>query len=191
MKVLCIAQEFIERSTDIASLDVLIAEFEQALERLGFRYFACGCHVDPLHPGKSVMALNYPHHWVETYSERQLHRIDPVFICADRMFRAFHWDDARFLSGTTLEQRAMLEEAAQHGIAHGFTIPIHPPLGSTLGGSCSLIPDSQHVHPHCYLAADAMAVHFFESAAELSIFWREPRDPSPVSKEVGERRSQK
>lgn len=165
VNVLDIAQGFIERSTDASSMDALITSFEQALARLGFRYFACGCHVDPLHPRKPLMALNYPHDWVEMYSERQLHRIDPVFIHADSMFRPFHWGDAQFLSGTTPEQRAMLEEAAQHGIARGFTIPIHPSLGSTLGGSCSLIPDSPNLHSHCYLAAQAMAAHFFDAAA--------------------------
>lgn len=165
VKVLDIAQGFIERSAGISCLDVLVAEFRQALEELGFRYFACGCHVDPLHPRKSVMALNYPLDWVEQYSERQLHRIDPVFIRADRMLRPFHWDDAQFLSGTTPEQRAMLEEAALHGIAHGFTIPIHPSPGSTLGGSCSLIPDAPYLQPHRYLAAQVMAAHLFESAA--------------------------
>lgn len=159
------AQGFIERSTGTSRLDVLIAAFQQALEQIGFRYFACGSHVDPLNPQQAVMALNYPHGWLEMYSERQLHRIDPVFIRADRTFRPFHWDDVQFLAGTTLEQHAMLEEAAQHGIAHGFTIPIHPQPGSTLGGSCSLIPDSPDLHPNSYLAAQAMAGHFFESAA--------------------------
>lgn len=168
MNALDTAQEFIERCRSALLLDELTGAFQTALGQLGFRYYACGAHVDPLNPRQAVMVLNYPKPWVEVYSERQLHCIDPVFLYANRALQPFFWDDAQFLARTSEMQRRMLGEATHHGIAHGYTIPIHAPPGTWLvRGSCSLVPDSTSLHVHCYLAAQLMGGYLFETAAHL------------------------
>ncbi len=154
-----IAQHFIEQFERSVPLERLKDAFEKATQDLGFRYFACGSHVDPLNPPPgAVMYLTYPQQWVQHFSETRCHIVDPVFRHASRTMRPFSWDDGRFLSGLTDIQQQILAEAGTRGVAHGYTVPIHHP--HTLPGSCSVIPDSnaltsQHYHA-VYLIASFM-----------------------------------
>ncbi|HEY6642878.1 helix-turn-helix transcriptional regulator [Povalibacter sp.] len=150
-----------ERSTRIADLAF---RFQNALEDLGFRYYACSSHVDPLRPDDGIMVLNYPPTWVEWYSEQQLHLIDPVFRCADRTRRPFYWDDPLFRKAMSARQHKMQVSAQQFGVAHGFTIPIHGPRGTA---SCSVVPDSPKMDRRRYLAVEIMCVHLFNRIEHL------------------------
>lgn len=168
MNALDTAQCFIEHCRRTQRMEELMRAFQSSLEQLGFRYFACGSHVDPLNPHHAVMVFNYPRCWIEAYSERQLHCIDPVLLRADRAIQPFRWDDADFLAGMSDTQRDILTEARRFGVENGYTIPIHSPPASGLArGSCSLVPDSPMLHGHCYFAAQLMAGYLFESAARL------------------------
>src|SRR4051812_46501210 len=86
------ANAFVDSARSSIDLPSLSASFQRSLESIGFRYFACGSHVDPLHPERAIMLLNYPREWVELYSERKLHCLDPVFLFSDRMGVPFLWD---------------------------------------------------------------------------------------------------
>src|SRR5689334_7470644 len=69
-----IAQSFIEQFERSVPLQDLKAAFDRATQELGFRYFACGSHVDPLHPPPgAVMYLTYPKEWVQHFSETRCH----------------------------------------------------------------------------------------------------------------------
>jgi DNA-binding CsgD family transcriptional regulator len=168
MNELDIAKTFIDASASTRRVKDLTAEFETALQRLGFRYYACGSHVDPMNPEEAVMVLNYPQSWVETYSELQLHRVDPVFRRADRSIVPFFWDAADFKTSITSSQHKMLALARRFGVAHGYTIPIHGPAACWRPpSSCSLIPDSRTLGDAAYLAAQLMAYHLFDRAERL------------------------
>ncbi|AMN47861.1 hypothetical protein ACG33_12275 [Steroidobacter denitrificans] len=163
-----LVQSFIEQCERATHTDDLKLAFQHALGRLGFRYFACGFHVDPLHPRDAIMMLDYPRAWVAIYSEQQLHRIDPVFVRAGRTALPFFWDSREFRIGVRPRQRKMLAEARRFGIAHGYTIPIHSPRSPLpLRASCSVIPDTSSIHRHSYFAVQLMAGHLFECAARL------------------------
>lgn len=178
-----LVQSFIEQCERATHTDDLKLAFQHALDRLGFRYFACGFHVDPLHPRDAIMMLNYPRAWVAAYSERQLHLIDPVFVRAGRTALPFFWDSREFKSGVKPRQRRMLAEARRFGIAHGYTIPIHSPRSPLpLRASCSVIPDRRTIHRHSYFAVQLMAGHLFESAARLRHLHRPPVDMPRLSR---------
>jgi len=169
MDQLDIAQHFIAEAETAARLEDLTTTFETALQRLGFRYYACGSHVDPLNPREAIMVLNYPKSWVEDYSGLQLHRVDPVFQRASRSLIPFYWDTDEFRKSMTPSQLKMLELAQCHGVAHGYTIPIHGPMAfSMTPSSCSLIPDSASLGQRAYLAAQLMAVYLFDRASRLT-----------------------
>ncbi len=164
-----IARNFIGHAEQTARMDELTSTFETALQRLGFRYYACGSHVDPLNPREALMVLNYPKSWVEDYSGLQLHRVDPVFQRASRSLIPFFWDTAEFRKSMTPSQLKMLDLARRHGVAHGYTIPIHGPMAFSLTpSSCSLIPDSVSLDERAYLAAQLMAVYLFDRASRLT-----------------------
>ena len=112
MNPLELAAVFAEDSQQIQSFESLIWKFQLTLERLGFRYYACGSHVDPLHADRALMLLNYPSEWVQTYSERQLHRIDPVFLHAEHTFQPFHWRTDDFLRNASRARVAASRDAA-------------------------------------------------------------------------------
>ena len=164
-----LVQSFIEDCERATTLSHLSDAFQRALEDLGFRYFACGSHVDPLHPREAVMLLTYPKAWVKAYSEMQLHSIDPVFARAAQSGLPFFWDDPAFTSTVKPGQRRMLDEARRFGVEHGYTISVHSPRSpAPIHASCSVIPDGRPRHPHSYFAIQLMAGYLFESATRIT-----------------------
>lgn len=170
------AQSFVERARALP-LDALKSTFRISLERLGFQYFACCSHVDPLRPPSgAVLIHNYPSDWVAEYGARQLHHLDPVRLHAERTLLPFRWDSVEFLARTTLSQRQILAEAARQGLVRGYTIPIHLPwTPGTARASCSVVPDSESIDPRSYLALQLMAMHLYDAAS------RNPESPPTES----------
>jgi DNA-binding CsgD family transcriptional regulator len=160
-------QEFIEHSERAANADDLAVAFQSALERLGFRYFACCSHVDPQRPPRrAVLIHSYPSSWTRLYSEQRFFEIDPVFRHADTTLRPFFWDGGEFQAGLTREQRDMLAQAAKFGVAHGFTTPLHPPCSRVAhAASCSVIPDSAALELTRYYLAQLMSYFMYDIAS--------------------------
>jgi DNA-binding CsgD family transcriptional regulator len=158
-----LAQAFIERCRQGRPASELAALFQQTLDAFGFRYFACGSHVDPLRPPRgAVMLHNYPAEWVRAFSELDFYYIDPVFHHASRTLTPFFWDSVEFREELTAPQMEIMEEARRFGIEHGYTVPIHAPRAfGTFRASCSVVPFSQDVEPEGYLAVQLMACYMY------------------------------
>jgi DNA-binding CsgD family transcriptional regulator len=162
-----LAQAFVELSERMASADEIEVAFREGIAELGFRYFACCSHVDPLRPPPLAVVLHsYPAAWVRSFSERKLFQIDPVYRYADKTLLPFAWDSRQFRAGLTRQQRDVLAEAADYGIAHGYTIPIHLPSPFVaFSASCSVVPDAISLPPSSYHAVQLMAYHLYERAS--------------------------
>lgn len=160
-------QSFIECCESGAPLGVLASAFRTTIERMGFRYFACCSHVDPLRPPRHAVLLhNYPRDWERVFSELKLHEIDPVLMHAEQTLLPFFWDAPKFRDGLTAPQQEILTEAARLGLGHGYTVPIHPPWGSgALSASCSVVPDSDSIDAHSYFDVPLMAMYLYEAAS--------------------------
>lgn len=159
-----VAQSFIELCQGERSpTSWLTAGFQKSIEALGFRHFACCAHVDPLHPPpQAVMIHNYPGTWVQHYSGDKLYEIDPVLQRAERNPLPFFWDAAFQAEQPTPAQRKMLGDAADFGIAHGFTIPIHLSwLPGTLRASCSIVPERIEVRRLNYFIVETMVTAMY------------------------------
>lgn len=159
-----VAQGFIETcESEHSPTSWLTAGFQKSIEALGFRYFACCAHVDPLHPPpQAIMIHNYPAAWVERYSSEKLYETDPVLQRAACNPMPFFWDTALQPKSITPAQRKMLVEAADVGIAHGFTIPIHLSwLPGTLRASCSIVPVSSTVRRINYFMVETIATAMY------------------------------
>lgn len=163
-----IAQAFIADTQGIGKQTELASAFQHAITALGFRYFACGSHVDPLHPHHAVMLITYPSAWVRCFSAMRLQHIDPVFQYAKRSPLPFFWDSQEFLERLDDNQKGILSEAERFGIAHGYTIQIHSPRAPrALYASCSVVPDSPTLDARAYFAVQLMASYLFDAAARL------------------------
>lgn len=161
-----VAQSFIDLCQNGHSpTSLLTARFEAAIRAFGFRYFACCAHVDPLHPPSQAMMLhNYPVSWIQRVSDKRLYRIDPVWQRAERDPVPFFWDTAFQSNPITPAQRNFLAEAADFGLVHGYTVPIHLSwLPGAVRTSCSVVPDPSTVSPHNYCMVDTIATLLYSA----------------------------
>lgn len=169
MKHFDVVQSFIERTeTRAPSVEALGADFKTVIEELGFRNFACCSHVDPLSPPRdAVMLHNYPPGWVRYFSEAKLYAIDPVLQYAERAPLPFFWDTAFRGGSLTPPQKRLLAEAADYGLAHGYTVPLHLSwVPGSLRASCSFVPDSRCVDPYDYYMAQVLATYLYATLAK-------------------------
>lgn len=135
------------------------------LDGLGFRYFACCSHVDPLRPPRGAVVLhNYPIEWVRAFSELDFYYFDPVFHYANRTLTPFFWDSPEFRAELTAPQQEILNEARRFGIEHGYTVPIHSPRSvGAFRASCSVVPESTSTSAESYMAVQLTACYMYEA----------------------------
>jgi DNA-binding CsgD family transcriptional regulator len=140
------ALDFLDFCEAESDAKVLEARFVATLKEFGYEYVACSSHVDPLRPKPGTVSIvNYPRPWLEQYSASDFARIDPVFLAARTKAAPFNWRDYVGAMQLNREQRRMLWEAANYGIADGMTIPLRSP--DVIPASCSLIAGSDGVDP--------------------------------------------
>jgi LuxR family quorum-sensing system transcriptional regulator CciR len=172
-----IASAFIEQHERKRPLDELKSAFGRSLHDLGIRHFACCSHVDPLSPpGDAVVFQTYPQDWVRYFSQSGLYLSDPVFRYAGERVIPFSWDDADFRASLSPLERRILREAREYGIAHGYTVPIHPPRAQT--GSCSVVPDSAVLGRLDYQAVFTMAYFMYDALVAATVYDRGGEDAS-------------
>lgn len=178
-----LAQSFIESGERAASTRELAVSFEDALHRLGFRYFACCTHVDPLKPPPwAVMLHNYPASWAVVFSEHRMHEVDPVLLRAERSLLPFFWDAPDFRRQLTNQQRRILIQGARFGLLHGYTIPLHSPwTANGFRASCSVVPDSPRIEARNYFAAQLMAMYLYAAAVRVHETTHAPRKHGRLS----------
>lgn len=183
MKQFDLAQSFVERCQRNAPAAELAGAFRYALEQLGFRFFACCSHVDPLRPPRgAVMLHNYPEEWARAFSELDFYYIDPVFHHANRRLTPFFWDTPAFRSELTAAQQDILTDAQRFGIEHGFTIPIHSPRSAhAFRASCSVVPDATSLDRGSYFIVQLLACHAYEALCQ-SVEPRYGRMPRGLSR---------
>ena len=111
------------------------------LEQLGFERFSYVHARPPLgkkirsfvpagsRSGKQVheFLATLPDGWVDHYLVHDYGDLDPTFQAAMSHLLPFSWREIEGRNDLTGGQRRVLNEARDHGIAHGATVPIHGP----------------------------------------------------------------
>lgn len=95
-------------------------------EELGFSYYA----FIQSNSGPSIGGLllqDYPDTWMKLQAETFGFSKSPILQVAARTATPFEWSSIADLTSLTDDQLAYLQSAAEHGLAQGFTIPIHAP----------------------------------------------------------------
>jgi DNA-binding CsgD family transcriptional regulator len=94
----------------------------------GFPHFLFGLRVVVRLDRPSQFILSgYPREWRMRYDARGYMAIDPVLAHALNCVRPFGWNE---LDRGAPDLAAFFEDAAAHGLEHGFTVPIHGAHGS-------------------------------------------------------------
>jgi DNA-binding CsgD family transcriptional regulator len=96
--------------------------------QLGFDHFVYALRVPvQFSDSRLVLVDGYPPSWVAHYFEQGHYRHDPVMAwCAHRIVPAV-WSDLPLEAHTA--PRRMMDEAADFGLKHGVTMPVHTPHG--------------------------------------------------------------
>ncbi len=159
--------EFADRSRSLKDLAAFDTVFATAVCDLGFSHHALVEHVDLARPpGTFLFVHNYPDHWVEAFTRRALHRLDPVQLIASRHVGGFGWDEIAGLITLEPRQAAMLVESRRNGLGEGFTVPLHAP--GVRKASCSFVMPLGKTLPRTALfAAECLAHVAFKSARQL------------------------
>nr|WP_172684625.1 autoinducer binding domain-containing protein [Rhizobium rhizogenes] len=83
--------------------------------------------------GLEIRTFNsYPEGWQDIYLGGQYSRIDPVITEAKRRMEMFYWTADDWPARGTSELRRFRDQAIEHGIRSGLTIPVEGSFGSTM-----------------------------------------------------------
>ena len=164
-------QSLLERCIRGEQRDSLAAIIEAAIDRLGFGYFACCSHTDPLAPAPgAVMLHNYPTTWVRAFATAQLHKIDPVLRHAERSRAPFLWSAPEFRSGLSGNQKQILAAGNSIGLVGGYTVPIRLSWWpAALPASFSLVPNSGRIELRNYELVERLATLVYAAAIHSEI----------------------
>jgi DNA-binding CsgD family transcriptional regulator len=134
-------ESYVESLATAGSTAEIGAKLQAVLQTLGFDHFAY-VHVRP--PlGKKIRSFvpmgsrsggqvheflaTLPDSWVDYYLSSDYGDTDPTLQAAMGRILPFHWREIANRNDLTNGQRKVLNEARDHGIRNGATIPIHGP----------------------------------------------------------------
>jgi DNA-binding CsgD family transcriptional regulator len=161
-----IARDFREAGERCGSGQELHQLIASAARELGFDHFALVHHDRAGRVGIDRIRLeNYPHSWIERLKSHGRSHLDPVHSACRSTNIGFCWAE---LSKGRLSpwQRHVLEEAADHGLKLGFTIPIHLPGEPPASCSFAANRDMSLSHERM-MSAEIIAAHGFKAARRL------------------------
>lgn len=120
------AIEAVQALQQASDLDVADAIMQRYLLRHGFQYWTCVTYARPdTAPPGSVFRIHFPEPYQRRYLERDYVTVDPVLQHAARSTLPFTWRQLRDSMELSDKQRALFDDAAAAGLAHGITIPAH------------------------------------------------------------------
>jgi len=136
-------EAYVEWLAEAGSTAEIGARLEPVLQHLGFQRFAY-VHVRPplgkklrsfVPPGSRSgnqvheFLATLPDAWVDHYLSQDYGDVDPTLHAAVGRLMPFTWREVGRRNDLSSGQRKVLNEARDHGVAHGATIPIHGPDG--------------------------------------------------------------
>ncbi len=126
--------EAIGEAKSVEEIEIVAESFLNGIgfDRMAFHLAHSGPHSDRL----IVLICNYPKAWLQTYFDNNYIYHDLIQQRSIKSVVPFEWRRLAYdaVSETTM---AMFEEAAQHGVADGFSVPLHSAMTQ---GVFSVIP---------------------------------------------------
>jgi LuxR family transcriptional activator of conjugal transfer of Ti plasmids len=107
---------------DLPAIEMLL---QQTLGSYGFHTFAYLTFTLCDNADNAVTLGTYPPAWQQRYCSNRYDHVDPVVARSVVTTLPFNWSIEDVDDTLTKQQRRFFREADEHGISHGFTIPIH------------------------------------------------------------------
>ena len=119
--------EFIGKMRSVPGVEGLRSTFASAIAKLGFNTFVYGgMHLPQLGDDATPYILStFPESWQRRYFERNYHQSDPVITESLRRVTPMKWNHVRHRRELSHNEGIIMDEAREHGLVQGFTIPVH------------------------------------------------------------------
>jgi LuxR family quorum sensing-dependent transcriptional regulator len=158
--------EFIERVGAAANTDEVYELLAQELGKFGFTNFLITEMPPPSFGLEPHMILNgWSKAWSERYVEQNFYRFDPMAKHTRETIHPFYWDEIALPDEEGQEAQRVMNEAADFGLKHGFSVPIFGAEGDqscvTMGGERSDRP------PRAREAIHLMSIYAHDRARAL------------------------
>jgi LuxR family transcriptional activator of conjugal transfer of Ti plasmids len=123
--------------TLISLIEMIEAAYDERMMKNVIRNFGSACGFDRFAYLQAVGAdvrtfNNYPAEWEDIYIKKHYSRIDPVVTEAGRRAGPFSWTADNWQARGTSEARRFRDEAIDHGIRSGVTIPVGGTYGARM-----------------------------------------------------------
>lgn len=109
---------------------------------------------------------NYPDQWMKLYTEKSQQRNDPVVSYIIAKNAPIYWSHLMTLDQfKTAEQQLLMQQATQHGLVNGLSVPIHSVSGDIAVFSLAIDtegPEGVNLLDDALPFANIFAMHLFE-----------------------------
>lgn len=163
------AEQFVDLSRAVTSLDRLSVLLEAVTHDLGFDHFALIDHKEPsrLQEDTTLWLGNYPAGWVEHGVKMGWYSIDPVIAASRKTSTGFHWSEINRFVTVTQQQIQLMKEAANAGLAGGFSVPIHRP--GEPSSSCNFaLKDNREISHSVLMTAQLVGLFAHDAGCRLT-----------------------
>jgi LuxR family quorum sensing-dependent transcriptional regulator len=159
-----LAFAFVAAAEDAPSVGAVIALFQPAIERFGFRHFIIsGLPRAPQTLDAALLVEAWPPGWYDRYNERRYFEVDPVGQYALRTSDPFLWNEIRHDLRSSPASQMVIADAQSYRLVDGYCVPIY---GS--GGIKSVVALATD-HPLRLSAAERGALHLISLIAHSRI----------------------
>jgi DNA-binding CsgD family transcriptional regulator len=118
-------QRFMNELAACPDLPAVEKLLQQTLNSYGFQTFAYLAFRPGADAVDAIALGTYPSAWAQRYCDNRYYHCDPVLARSVVTTLPFSWSIHEARGTLTKRQRRFFGEADEHGIRHGFTIPIH------------------------------------------------------------------
>ena len=119
--------EFVEEIRDAECVDELRDAFSSRVSSLGFDGFFYGkLHTTLMHDLVAPYEVTtFPEPWRERYFARESFRHDPVISACIKSVEPLNWRDLANREDLGQNEQRVLDEAREHGLTQGLSVPVH------------------------------------------------------------------
>lgn len=157
---------YVEGLRTAPDFDRLRLELVAAKQGLGFDHFSLIQADSSLTDGATLLLQDFPDAFISLLADTFLYRHSPVLRAVGRVSRPFRWSELEAILDLSVEQQDYLRLAADHGIVHGYTVPIHIP-GEPSGLVSFVSRADNPIHERRLPPAQFIASHGFDAARRL------------------------
>jgi LuxR family quorum sensing-dependent transcriptional regulator len=124
------ALTFLDNSTRVTDLTLLIEDFHETIRAYGFTSCACGAWIG-IGKGRTNRFFfnSWPPGWIEIYNRGDFFRDDPFIQESDRRMESYLWTELESIQALTPRAREIYDAGRLFGWKEVIGIPIHGPAG--------------------------------------------------------------